>query len=242
MQNVIIHNFDQINSTNIWAKENIKNFDKSKYHIIFANQQSNGQGSNNRTWLSPIGGIYCTICFHHINHNSNPNMITLVSAIAICNIFQKYNIKLDIKWPNDIICNQKKIGGILSELHTDWYIIGFGLNINLEINEINKISRPIFPASSLKIEGYNNLNCEHIKQDIITNFPEYINNWFTQGWDFFENKFKYHNLLLDKTIVISSLGNTYKGTFSGIGQDGQLEISTISNLESFYSGDILQLE
>ena len=153
MNNISIYNFAELPSTNEWAKENLNILSKSKIHFITANKQTNGHGSHGRSWESPIGGIYCTICFYN-ECCENPTTITLTTAVAICSYFESIGVNLGIKWPNDIICNNKKIGGILSEYLDNWLIVGFGLNINLTKENLININRPIFPASSLKIEGF----------------------------------------------------------------------------------------
>ena len=57
MNNISIYNFDNLPSTNEWAKENLNKLNKTKINFITANQQTNGQGSHGRSWESPLGNL-----------------------------------------------------------------------------------------------------------------------------------------------------------------------------------------
>lgn len=232
--------FASINSTNTWAKDNINTFKPNTIYFVTTDTQTGGKGSKDRSWSSPKGGFYCTICFPNIN-KLNPNTITLVTAITICSLFEKKEINLQIKWPNDIICNNKKIGGILSELHDDWFIVGIGLNINLEKEHIMKIKRPLFPASSLKLEGYNDLVCNEILNDLINIFPKNLKQWEDTGLLHFMSEFNKFNILINKIIHIKNMDKDIHGAYLKLGINGELIISNATEIETFLNGDILKI-
>ena len=150
-------------------------------------------------------------------------------------------INLQIKWPNDIICNNKKIGGILSELHDDWIIVGIGLNINLEKEHIQGIQRPLFPASSLKLEGYNNLVCNEILNDLINIFPINLKHWEDKGLLHFLSEFNKFNILNNKIIHIRNMNRVIIGTYLKLGNNGELLISTTTEVQTLFNGDILKV-
>ena len=106
--------FKSINSTNIWCKNNLNSFNENKLYCVTADEQVSGQGTKNRTWISPKGGFYCSLCFVISEENDNLNTLPLVLGLSVCDILNDLNINTTIKWPNDIILNQKKIGGILA--------------------------------------------------------------------------------------------------------------------------------
>lgn len=128
--------FDEIDSTNDEAKRiNLKN----DFHLIVAEKQTKGRGRQGKKWLSPpLGNIYMTIC---TEKDVSFAPISLLTGLICKNALTKLDNSLDIKlkWPNDILFKNKKIGGILvekelfnSKIKT---IVGIGINIKLDKKE-----------------------------------------------------------------------------------------------------------
>jgi BirA family biotin operon repressor/biotin-[acetyl-CoA-carboxylase] ligase len=132
-----LHIYDEIDSTNEEAKriEGIEDF-----HIFISEKQTKGRGRHGKKWSSPnSGNIYMTI-----STNQNTSQISPVSLIsglickkAIDKLIKSSSIML--KWPNDILLNDKKIGGILVETEINKEnvktIIGIGINLNISKKE-----------------------------------------------------------------------------------------------------------
>ena len=132
-----LHIYDEIDSTNDEAKriEGIKEF-----HIFIAEKQTKGRGRHGKKWSSPnTGNIYMTISTNQNTAQISP--ISLISGLickkAIDRLIRKSSIML--KWPNDILLNDKKIGGILVETEINKEniktIIGIGINLNINKEE-----------------------------------------------------------------------------------------------------------
>ena len=144
--------FKELPSTNKYAKENLnvlENFD-----VILANSQSAGYGQWGRSWIDTgLDNIFMSIILKPKSINKH-NDIVRFTAVCLCNILTKYNVSPTIKEPNDILINNKKISGILAETITrgstsKGIVIGIGINLNTDIQTINKINQP---ATSLNIE------------------------------------------------------------------------------------------
>ena len=236
--------FETIDSTNLWCKNNLESFDNNNIYCITADEQISGKGTNNRKWISPKGGFYCTLCFK-ISESNNINTLPLVMGMSMCNILNKKNINANIKWPNDIILNNKKIGGILSEAIKQnnelWVIIGLGLNVNLNKEQINGIDRILFPASSILIENKINLKPYSILDDFLKDFQNNLCNWTKYNFSYFKEIYNKYNILNKKTIYINSNNNEYVGEYVDINNDGILELRTNSQIKKFTYGDIIQI-
>lgn len=120
--------------------------------LIFADEQKNGMGTHGRKWYTTEKeSIAMSIVIYPKCNIKNLNNITIDIAEVLINVFRKlYSIELDIKKPNDIICNGKKLGGILTETKVfgeivNTLVIGIGLNLNQEIfkDEISNIATSI---------------------------------------------------------------------------------------------------
>ena len=129
--------FDEIDSTNDEAKR--INLEKD-FHIIIAEKQNAGRGRLGKKWSSPnSGNIYMTICTENdLSFMPLSLILGLICKEAIEEISQKSEIKL--KWPNDILYKNKKIGGILVEKEIKnndvKSIIGIGINLNIKKEEL----------------------------------------------------------------------------------------------------------
>lgn len=129
----MIH-YKEIDSTNNELK---RLFDKrflAEFTTVVADKQTAGKGQSKNTWISEEGGLYFSFV---LRPEKNINLISLITGLSIKQTLEKYtnpqNIK--IKWPNDILLNNKKIAGILTEGRfegnkVEFIIVGCGININ----------------------------------------------------------------------------------------------------------------
>jgi BirA family biotin operon repressor/biotin-[acetyl-CoA-carboxylase] ligase len=161
----IIH-FNDIDSTNIKAKELAqKNIEDGS--IIIAEKQTLSSGRFNRKWVSPSGGLWFTLILRPTIPPTEAPKITQIAAASIYKTLMAFNINTTIKWPNDILLNDKKLCGILAEMKCDmdsvhYLILGIGMNIN--IDEIDFDESIKATATSLKIHIINNLKEEKYLQ------------------------------------------------------------------------------
>lgn len=111
--------------------------------VVVADSQTAGRGRQARSWFSPGGvNLYCSILVRpsniHIPFGDWLSWIPLASAVALTETVRTVaGVPLSLKWPNDLLFNEKKIGGILCENGTDqskqaFVVIGIGLNVNVE--------------------------------------------------------------------------------------------------------------
>ena len=169
-----LHIYNEIDSTNDEAKriEGIKDF-----HIFITEKQTKGRGRHGKKWSSPnSGNIYMTISTSQNTSQINP--ISLISGLickkAIDKLIRKPSIML--KWPNDILFNDKKIGGILVETEINKEniktIIGIGINLN-----INKEESWWGDLSRFALESKRNELINLILTEFLNIFDNSYENW-----------------------------------------------------------------
>lgn len=107
--------------------------------LAVAEEQTGGRGRRGRNWVSPPGtGIWMSLLLRPELEPQQASMITLVAALALAKAIEKDNqVKAQIKWPNDIVINGKKVCGILTEMSAEmegihYIIVGIGINANTE--------------------------------------------------------------------------------------------------------------
>lgn len=121
-----------VDSTNRWAKENLSSFTSEGLHYVQALDQTAGRGTRGRYWHSlPNENILLTFVFTK-DPALLPSLYTQMLSVAAINYLASLSISAQIKWPNDILIDDKKIAGILAEPHDDKMLLGIGLNVNME--------------------------------------------------------------------------------------------------------------
>ena len=179
----IIH-FDSINSTNIKAKE-LADFGEKDGTVIISEEQTLGRGRLGRNWISPKSkGIWMSIILKPDINPIHVSKITQVGAAAVCKALEEMKIDAYIKWPNDIIINNKKVCGILTEMSSElnkinYVVLGMGINVNIDKNEFCEDIKKI--ATSLKIETGKNISRKILMAKILNNFELLYNQFVMDG-------------------------------------------------------------
>jgi len=226
LDEVDIEIFDEIDSTNEECKRSISNKILS---VKIANKQTKGRGRRGKNWSSPnTGNIYMSIAIKNFETDFPLSLSAgVISYEAIRSISK--NDQLGLKWPNDIIFNSKKVGGILVEqeiLGKDILsITGIGININLPHREAWWGD-----LSELDAE----LKREEIINQIILGFINFKNDNIDM-----KKKWESSCMHLQKKIKIIQDGNIIdEGTFIGINKDGSLLLQGIDDLKTYHFGEI----
>lgn len=214
-----------IESTNNFLKELSATQILDNFTTVVTENQLKGKGQRGATWVSEDGKNLTFSIF--INHNSayTNDLFTfnIVASIALIEVLEKYQLsQLHIKWPNDILSENKKICGILIEntiksdrsIHS---IIGIGLNVNqMAFENLPK-------ASSMAILKNKIFDKELLLDEILTSLTYYYNQLENSGllWK------KYHSYLYKKGIPVAFENTTNKqfmGIIQGVSTFGKLLI------------------
>lgn len=170
----IIH-FDSIESTNSYAKA-LGDSDKPDGSVVISEEQTNGRGRLGRSWVSPKHrGIWMSII---LKPNLNPVdavNLTQTAAAAVVKATGELGIKTLVKWPNDIVINNKKVCGILTEMTAEltrinYVVVGLGINVNTDELEFPEDIREI--ATSLKVQTGSSINRQELTARILNNFEK----------------------------------------------------------------------
>jgi BirA family biotin operon repressor/biotin-[acetyl-CoA-carboxylase] ligase len=135
--NPTILRFDSIDSTNLEAMRQAR-AGAAEGLCIVAREQTQGRGRLDRSWQSPRdAGLYCSVVLRPRLEVSAWPLITLMTALAACDALGKAcGLRADIKWPNDIYFNERKLGGILAETvetkKGQAAIVGVGINLKAD--------------------------------------------------------------------------------------------------------------
>ncbi|MGL5260258.1 MAG: biotin--[acetyl-CoA-carboxylase] ligase [Lachnospiraceae bacterium] len=234
--------FETIDSTN---KELRKLAEKDAKHgtIVLANHQQDGKGRRGRSWVSPAKTSISMSVLCRPNFSPNKaSMLTILMAYAIAKSIKKCTgLDAQIKWPNDVLVNEKKVCGILTEMNAEvdyihYVIIGPGINVNLE--EIPEELKDI--ATSLFLEKGQKISRAELIEEIALEFEMCYEQFLeTKTLSFLQED--YNELLISKEKVVRVLDpkGEFIGTSKGINELGELIVKKeTGEQELVYAGEV----
>ncbi|MBN2621033.1 biotin--[acetyl-CoA-carboxylase] ligase [candidate division WOR-3 bacterium] len=210
-----LYYLDAVNSTNEYAKELLTK-GVPEGTVVLADAQTEGKGRFGKQWYSPEGGLWMSA----ILHPSNPTLIPIAAAVAVCEALHINGILPGIKWPNDIILNGKKIAGILVEIIDEWIVVGIGLNLN-----IRKFPEELVDtASSVFLETKKHLEKKMVFDHICKHLDDsYIMLQNNQGAELL-TKWRHYTILLGQKVTIEMGDTVIHGKVLDISSDGALVV------------------
>lgn len=235
--NKYIKIYSSTDSTNIRAKDEAKKSKNGKVFLAF--KQTSGKGRMNRSFFSN-DGIYFSILLKPKKHIDNISFITLVCAISVFNVIHKYSKNAKIKWPNDILINNKKVCGILTEMFFENnkkpnIIVGIGINTNTKDFpcEIANIVTSLYNETSTYI------NNTELVCNILDEFAKYYNIFINGGANIIIKEYRAHCLNLGQDILAQKNNEPIKGRIKDVNELGELVVLTDSNkIITLNSGEV----
>ncbi|MGZ3568369.1 MAG: biotin--[acetyl-CoA-carboxylase] ligase, partial [Thermodesulfobacteriota bacterium] len=151
-----IHYFQALDSTNSKAYE-LALSGAEEGEVIIAESQEKGKGRLGRQWFSPpFLNVYVSLILRPKIPPHQASLVTLMAAVATADAIRNFSGLIPlIKWPNDILVGDRKVAGLLNEIHSEvdqihFVILGIGINLNVDEEMFSKEIRKV--ATSLKIE------------------------------------------------------------------------------------------
>ncbi len=230
-----------MDSTNIQAKR-IGEEGAQNGTLVVTENQTAGRGRRGRTWESPEGNVYFTFLLRPEIEASRASMLTLVSALALGKAVEKItNLKAQIKWPNDVVINGKKVCGILTESSTDLEYINYlvtGIGVN--VNQVEFPEEIAGKATSLILELGHSVNRAEVIGEFLNQFEKYYE-IFIATEDMTALVDTYNEMLVNcgKEVKIVDKDNERVLMAMGIDERGGLLVKDKDGrMESIISGEV----
>ena len=206
--------------------------------VVIADEQTAGRGRGKRVWLSPKGSIALSIVLYP-DAVSLPFLIMLASLAVVHSIEAVTGVKSQIKWPNDILVNGKKVSGILIESRVrrdrvDYAIIGIGVNVNLRVGDFPEIAPMATSLSDELGKGVSRLSL--IRRLLIEIEKLYLT--LPAGRPIYE-EWRDNLETLGKKVQVRSGKITHIGIAESVALDGSLQLRhSDGSLTQIVGGDV----
>lgn len=211
--------FDKIPSTQTYALNMVAMGDARDHTVIMAEAQSDGRGRYHRTWVSHHGNLYASFIF---SAEERDPRLAYVVAVAVTETLISFGINPKIKWPNDILIDDKKVCGILIEYAGHFVIIGIGINIK---------SNPTVPGyKTTKLDNYARVE----KSELLNKLMKNLDKW--RQIDFPLIRARWMDLATGLNKIVKYRGDNVE--LIGINENGALVLRNGSRYMLAYGDEI----
>ena len=217
--------FDVTDSTNTQAKS-LGEGDAPNGTLVVAGKQESGRGRRGRSFESPAGtGVFMTLLLRPEIEPQNASMLTLVSALAVAKgIEHMVDLPVQIKWPNDIVINGKKVCGILTEMSAQMDYVNY-IVIDVGNEEFPEEIKDV--ATSIYLESGKHVNRAMLIEKIWEEFEDYYE-LYEKTQDLSSLVKEYDSYLVNRGQKVRVLDSKepYEGKAMGITDRGELIVDT----------------
>jgi BirA family biotin operon repressor/biotin-[acetyl-CoA-carboxylase] ligase len=238
-----IHHFHTLDSTNSKAYQ-LALDGAEEGEVVISESQEKGRGRLGRQWFSPpFLNLYLSVILRPKIPPHQASLITLMAAVATADATQKFSGLFPlIKWPNDILLRDRKIAGLLNEIHSEmdrihFVILGIGVNLNLDERMFSKEIRA--GATSLKIEMGQAISRKIFLQTLLQELEKWYTIFMKEGSAHILKAWRDRAHIKGRRVKVTSFGKALTGVAVDIDSDGALILETMGGKrERVVAGDI----
>ena len=195
--------------------------------VVIANEQTSGRGRMNRTFYSQSDqGIWMSLLIRpHILPYLAPQLTLLTATVLAEAIDEMFDIQTHIKWPNDVLINEQKISGILTEMHAEqdqiqYVVIGIGINVFQNEEDFHPDIKK--KATSIHLHTDQTIEKHHLVQTILQTFEKQYESFVNSGFPEVKEKWEKYGFKIGEMISIKTMRKSWNALFLGISEDGAL--------------------
>ncbi|MBR2077844.1 MAG: biotin--[Exiguobacterium sp.] len=235
----IVHAFDQIDTTQRIAHE-LAQQRVPEGTLVMSEGQTAGRGQLGRNWYNPKHvNIAASVILRPELSIRDASKLTLMAASAFAKALNARDLDVTIKWPNDLLLNGKKIGGILTEMQTEGdriqaVILGFGMNVNGDDIPTELAHR----ATSLYLETGTHYHRSELLAELLAELETEYDRFLDVGFAPVRLNWMKHAAYLNESVTLSGSRASRTGVMRGISDEGALLLEVDGKVEPVYSAEI----
>ena len=216
-----------------------------RFDFLTAEYQTAGRGRRTRSWLAPPGGAIC-LSVSWSFASLPPEIGALSLAIGVCALRALARCGVSavaLKWPNDLVAGEAKLGGILAELRAEtggpaFVVIGIGLNVALGPTTRERVAATGTRATDLAALGASSLDRNRLASALVAAMIDGLVTFEREGFGAFADEWRAADALLGKAVRVSAETSSVAGQARGIDPSGALCVQTPEGLQRFMTGDV----
>jgi len=214
---------------------------RSEGLVVVAELQTGGRGRLGREWVSPArAGLTLSLLLRPDVPPARRSWLTaLVALAAAVAVSERSGLDVAVKWPNDLVVDDRKLGGLLAEVAGDAVVVGLGLNVTTRRGEL-----PRADATSLALEGADATDRQPLLLAILRAVGASYGEWLRSGGETepLRSAYRPRCATIGRPVRVELPGGaSVEGVAVDIDDDGRLVVDTHGRRESFSAGDVVHL-
>jgi BirA family biotin operon repressor/biotin-[acetyl-CoA-carboxylase] ligase len=212
-------------------------------HVCIAESQTKGKGTRGRIWISPFGrNIYLSLLWKFNCSPAELGGLSLVVGVAIARAIEELGVTgFNLKWPNDLIWNQKKMGGLLLEMTGEasgpcHVVIGVGINVSMSKSLGQDIDQPWVDLQT--IMSQKTISRNQLTGSVLKHLCEVLSEFQRLGFASFQEEWLQRDVVIGKTVKLLLTDREVFGLAKGIDEQGALLLETEEGVKRYSSGEV----
>lgn len=215
-------------------------------YVCLAEQQSAGRGRRGRSWISPFGkNIYLSLSWCFESGAGALEGLSLAVAVALLRVLKRIGLPgLTLKWPNDVLCDNRKIAGILLEMTGDpagacQVVVGVGLNVDMPEQAAQTIDQPWADVQgTLRRAGLPMVSRNVLAAELISELLLLLRGFEHSGFESYRQEWLTHDALIGREVELRAADRVVRGRMTGVGETGALCLDVGGAERLFYGGEV----
>lgn len=225
---------ERVGSTNDLARE-LAERGAPEGTVVLAEVQTRGRGRLGRRWRSPRGGLWFSLV---LRPDVAPALLSGLSLVVACAVAralrEETGAPIQVRWPNDLVLHDRKLGGILVEVGTGWVVVGIGINVNVPLA---KLPRDVRETATSLLESLGHpVDPEALLQRVLVEL-EGSYAAYRRG-EPLRREWRAFSSLLGRRVQILLPEGAFEGEAMDIDPDGALVVRTQRELRRVLAGEV----
>ena len=237
MRELRVHGEIDSTSSHLMARAGAEKIDGV---VCVADRQTNGRGRRGRTWLTPSGGSIALSFGREIAVAvAEVAPLSLIVGLAVAKAIERFNIcGISLKWPNDVLLDGAKVGGILIELVGITFpllaVIGVGINIGSGAEVAARLGTPVGDVLAQR----RNLSRSDLIAEVISNIHDLTTRFESQGFSGMRSEWEQLHFHQNRRVKVIGVNETVEGVARGVTASGELVLETSLGIRYFSGGEV----
>ncbi|WP_049724098.1 bifunctional biotin--[acetyl-CoA-carboxylase] ligase/biotin operon repressor BirA [Gilvimarinus polysaccharolyticus] len=214
--------------------------------VCIAEQQSAGRGRRGRTWVSPFArNLYFSMLWRFDGGAAELEGLSLAVGVCIAETLESFGLTgITLKWPNDVLVENKKLAGILLEMSGDpagtcHLVIGVGINVEMSLAAATGIDQPWVDVASLaRVQGCERVSRNALCAGVLARLAALLEDYPEQGFADWRERWMMRAAFLGAPVRLITATQETLGTLTGVDKSGALVLSTAAGEQLFYGGEV----
>lgn len=233
---------ESVDSTNAYAMREAQRGSATGL-VCTAEQQSAGRGRRGRQWVSPFAGnLYLSLVWEFSQGAAVLEGLSLAVGVGVARALAACGLPpVQLKWPNDVLHGEKKLGGILLEMNGDaagmcQVVVGVGLNVRMPREAAGAIDQPWTDIDSIAGSAHPGRNA--LLAALLNELLPLIAEFERDGFSRWRDEWQSLDALAGQKVILHTAERELAGTAMGVDERGALQLHTTAGVQNVYGGEL----